>query len=221
MEMLRCVCGRPATCFGSYESSDNFGYGCDECCGHGNEDGWCLGPDEWEDIGEQRAFEAGRACRRGEIERVRGLVRAAIRGANTPRETKEFHWANVRDIFGVGRTSAHELCEEFGFNYDTGEEEDRLPGIDDAVSHGALDHEPGDWRVVESDMMWLIDEVKRQRKLRDEAYDWAMQANRKRDEAEAALAKAMDAVRSSEEAADTFFEQRNAARRRAQNNADS
>lgn len=32
-------CERPATCFGTYE--DITGYGCDECCGHGNEDGEC------------------------------------------------------------------------------------------------------------------------------------------------------------------------------------
>ena len=39
-EAIPChTCGKPATCFGSYE--DNFGAGCDECCGHGNEDGWC------------------------------------------------------------------------------------------------------------------------------------------------------------------------------------
>ena len=34
-------CDRPATCFGAYEDERNIGYGCDECCGHGCEDGWC------------------------------------------------------------------------------------------------------------------------------------------------------------------------------------
>jgi hypothetical protein len=32
-------CGKPATCYGTYEG--HTGYGCDECCGHGNEDGHC------------------------------------------------------------------------------------------------------------------------------------------------------------------------------------
>ena len=33
------VCGKPATCFGSYDGPYN--YACDSCCGHGNEDGVC------------------------------------------------------------------------------------------------------------------------------------------------------------------------------------
>lgn len=35
-------CGKTATCMGAYESEDNLGFACDECCGHGNEDGWCV-----------------------------------------------------------------------------------------------------------------------------------------------------------------------------------
>lgn len=35
-------CEKPATCFGTYESSANHGFACDDCCGHGNEDGWCT-----------------------------------------------------------------------------------------------------------------------------------------------------------------------------------
>jgi hypothetical protein len=34
-------CGKPATCFGSYEDNLHPAFACDECCGHGNEDGWC------------------------------------------------------------------------------------------------------------------------------------------------------------------------------------
>lgn len=35
-------CGAPATCFGLYEDPNGEpDYGCDSCCGHGNEDGWC------------------------------------------------------------------------------------------------------------------------------------------------------------------------------------
>ena len=32
-------CQAPATCHGTYEG--HTGYACDECCGHGCEDGWC------------------------------------------------------------------------------------------------------------------------------------------------------------------------------------
>ena len=35
-----CECGKQATCFGAYEGGPE-AYGCDDCCGHGNEDGYC------------------------------------------------------------------------------------------------------------------------------------------------------------------------------------
>lgn len=36
----KCMtCGKPATCYGKYEGVE--GYSCDNCCGHGNEDGFC------------------------------------------------------------------------------------------------------------------------------------------------------------------------------------
>jgi hypothetical protein len=38
----RCVCGNEPTCVGRYEGHGPIGVGCDGCCGHGNEDGWCL-----------------------------------------------------------------------------------------------------------------------------------------------------------------------------------
>lgn len=35
-------CGKPATCFGKYESNTALVQrACDDCCAHGNEDGWC------------------------------------------------------------------------------------------------------------------------------------------------------------------------------------
>lgn len=38
----RCEhCGAPAACHGSYEGAAP-GYACDECCGHGQEDGRCM-----------------------------------------------------------------------------------------------------------------------------------------------------------------------------------
>lgn len=39
-------CGGPATCMGAYEDERNIGFGCDNCCGHGNEDGWCVPVEE-------------------------------------------------------------------------------------------------------------------------------------------------------------------------------
>ena len=39
----RCVyCAAPATCLGRAEGQETDTYGCDECCGHGNEDGRCV-----------------------------------------------------------------------------------------------------------------------------------------------------------------------------------
>lgn len=40
IDMQNCECGRPFTCFGEYEGNE--AYSCDTCCGHGNEDGWCV-----------------------------------------------------------------------------------------------------------------------------------------------------------------------------------
>jgi len=34
-------CGKPAACFGSYETELTPAYACNECCAHGNEDGRC------------------------------------------------------------------------------------------------------------------------------------------------------------------------------------
>ncbi len=39
-------CGSAATCFGRYEGHGDVAFGCDTCCGHGNEDGWCKPIDE-------------------------------------------------------------------------------------------------------------------------------------------------------------------------------
>jgi hypothetical protein len=40
-------CGKPASCFGSYETELHPAYACNACCAHGNEDGHCepLGDD--------------------------------------------------------------------------------------------------------------------------------------------------------------------------------
>lgn len=38
----RCICGNVPACVGRYEGHGPIGFGCDTCCGHGNEDGWCT-----------------------------------------------------------------------------------------------------------------------------------------------------------------------------------
>lgn len=35
------ICDKPATCIGAYEDMTEELYCCDDCCGHGNEDGHC------------------------------------------------------------------------------------------------------------------------------------------------------------------------------------
>lgn len=42
------TCGKRATCVGAYEMADVETPQCDECCGHGNEDGkcWPIGNDK-------------------------------------------------------------------------------------------------------------------------------------------------------------------------------
>ena len=42
-DLPRChVCAKPATCLGVYEDpGGKEEFGCDDCCGHGGEDGWC------------------------------------------------------------------------------------------------------------------------------------------------------------------------------------
>lgn len=40
--MVACaICGKPAECLGQYDTMEVPAYACGECCGHGNEDGWC------------------------------------------------------------------------------------------------------------------------------------------------------------------------------------
>lgn len=43
---LCAVCGAPATCYGNYEMTAE-DYACDQCCAHGNEDGWCKPTEEF------------------------------------------------------------------------------------------------------------------------------------------------------------------------------
>lgn len=54
-------CGADATCFGEYEAHSDaatLGYACDNCCGHGNEDGWCKPVDDVDPRDRVRVLEA-------------------------------------------------------------------------------------------------------------------------------------------------------------------
>lgn len=58
IEKVCANCGKPATCCGVYESAKEATYACDDCCGHGNEDGWCDPVDDARPAGEQGADRA-------------------------------------------------------------------------------------------------------------------------------------------------------------------
>lgn len=38
---LCSICRKPAACFGRYDNMKTAAYACNDCCGHGCEDGWC------------------------------------------------------------------------------------------------------------------------------------------------------------------------------------
>lgn len=40
-DMLCEICGQSASCVGRYDA-DDYSPACDECCGHGGEDGHCV-----------------------------------------------------------------------------------------------------------------------------------------------------------------------------------
>lgn len=63
-------CGEPATCFGAYEGSAP-AYACDECCGHGNEDGRCT-------LLEVDALRKERDALKADNERLRAEARIAF-----------------------------------------------------------------------------------------------------------------------------------------------
>lgn len=91
------VCGKPATCLGRYEGHGPWRWACDDCCGHGNEDGECrpisdvaewmttkldavikraekaeLTVDTWLSL-EKEQMEAAAAELRVEVERLKSL----------------------------------------------------------------------------------------------------------------------------------------------------
>jgi hypothetical protein len=72
-------CGiRPGSCVGSYEGDGDPEVACDECCGHGCEDGRC------EEIEDDWATQiAGWFSRRGEVERRSEVVRHRRSGGDS------------------------------------------------------------------------------------------------------------------------------------------
>ena len=71
-DRARCSrCNNSATCIGRYESDGPLEFGCDDCCGHGNEDGFCWHHDE----PEFRAIAAAlRALERDMVTKAVGWV---------------------------------------------------------------------------------------------------------------------------------------------------
>lgn len=55
------VCGQPASCVGRYDDAEARAPACDQCCGHGCEDGRCWSIDDLAlemDVGDLRAVAA-------------------------------------------------------------------------------------------------------------------------------------------------------------------
>jgi hypothetical protein len=59
-------CGQPSSCFGQYDIAPEPTFACDECCGHGCEDGTCVQFAEDRDV-----IQALRSARRIIIQRLR------------------------------------------------------------------------------------------------------------------------------------------------------
>lgn len=94
--MSGATCGhcdeRPAACLGNYGEESGDCYACDECCQHGNEDGWCISLEDipgWTStldlnltkvVEERDALAASLATATDELARL-GAQLLAIRGA--------------------------------------------------------------------------------------------------------------------------------------------
>jgi len=69
-EVPKCaICGEVAACMGSYEADTAFeaAFACSGCCGHGNEDGWCV---PVADAADKRNSEVEWMTRHAENDRV-------------------------------------------------------------------------------------------------------------------------------------------------------
>lgn len=60
-QILCHFCNGKAACLGRYENCEGpFNYACDDCCGHGNEDGRCsrIGSDDFKSFHDMAKREA-------------------------------------------------------------------------------------------------------------------------------------------------------------------
>lgn len=100
----RCAeCGGKATCFGAYEGETAKSYACDDCCGHGSEDGKCvpikLSPELELALALLDRVKAGTALLPGAADKWAYLIRGAMN-------------AEIRRVLGdrgVGSTLHSEL----------------------------------------------------------------------------------------------------------------
>lgn len=87
-------CGKPATCFGSYEDELHPAYACDACCGHGCEDGHCEPVEASISDPRDAVVEAARvalaACRIGFVrDQIEALNALDVALASLPRPAPE------------------------------------------------------------------------------------------------------------------------------------
>lgn len=98
-------CETRATCVGEYERTDHdIGFACDECCGHGNEDGWCIpicDADGWMSTVSRAA-----ATLRDELDKAEARTAEAIAAWLATRAAEGRSPAWLRDIADLIRAGA-------------------------------------------------------------------------------------------------------------------
>lgn len=82
---LCAVCSKVAACAGRYEDDENpIAFACHDCCGHGNEDGWCI---RLEDIdGWMETVDRSASKLREERDEAVRLLAKATHGGNITRD---------------------------------------------------------------------------------------------------------------------------------------
>lgn len=82
---MRChICGKPASCVGRYDIMEKDEPACDDCCGHGNEDGHCA------PIPVLLILDDDAPIRRA-LARVLGPMGWIIRAAESPLQPREVY----------------------------------------------------------------------------------------------------------------------------------
>lgn len=103
-------CAKPATCIGRYEDGSNpIDAACDECCGHGNEDGWCVRLAEVPSM--MNKIDRARKRADDEVERLRAEFDRLTLLINTPR---------IDEFFEAVRIEAAHQVERWGVEHDAG-----------------------------------------------------------------------------------------------------